>query len=180
MEIDISKLKFAEIFGDSDIDAAIFEAAHILLDEAHKNNDKETLLLLNTTNFKYIINCDNGDDEVRFSNGMLGRLYDETNDFKYLAMHNHPYGGTFTIGDLIQFLGYPKIKIIMAYSNDCEECYVMYKTEKVDDTTCYNIAKKLDDKIIEINNNKVAHRQINSLIDKLNNIGIEYMHIEWR
>lgn len=164
-------IRLIHYFDDERANKILYKATQKLMRQAIKHYGNETLMLLNTENCKAQITSQNNTLEVNFTPAMLKRLNKETGNDKYAIIHNHPFGGTFTYLDVIQLLKYPRLKMIIACSNDCKQYFILYKTEKVDDIKAYNVAGKLTNIITNKDN---GHDLFLPILKQLQDNGIVY------
>lgn len=129
----------------------LYVETYKLLKRVIKNNGNECLLLLNISNKclvkKSEITSQSIPNEVNFSQSMINKLNCVEGNDKYAVIHNHPNGGTFTYMDIVQFFRYPRLKIMIACSNDCTEYFILYKNENANDKNLYKVSLKIQQMI---------------------------------
>lgn len=90
-------------------------------------NSYESLILVNMSHYKVT-----GPDtqylsyQVNYSEEMRQDLDQRPAD-NFIAIHNHPNGGTFSIMDLHVFLATTNLRAMIVLANNCREYYIMIK-----------------------------------------------------
>ena len=100
-----------------------------LRDEVSKFTDK--------TEIAYTFDMNMNRKRSTSGNKGEGRVNFETPEFDFIAIHNHKSNGTFSPGDMAQFVDKDNLKCMIVVGNDCNQ-YLLYKTEKANAKAFYN------------------------------------------
>lgn len=164
-------IKYIDYFDNKSANRTLYKATIKLMRHAIKYGGNETLMLLDTDTKECMITSQQYEISVSFTPLMYEKLNSNIRNNKYAVLHNHPYGGTFSYMDIVQFLRYPRIKILIACSNDCKQYFILYKTSTVNDLKLFEVSQKLE-RIIQKNN--IEHDSFLPILNQLEENGIDY------
>lgn len=120
------------------------------------------------------------DMHMRFIRWVMGqpgkgsvKLYNQP--FDYIVLHNHPDGGTFSIGDIKRFAENDNLKIMIAVGHNGDQ-YLLMKNSKFDGYSLYS------DYLLYLNNLKKQNLNLSTALNQADNFlmqgdkyGIKYI-----
>lgn len=165
----MSKVKYIKYFNEKYINDILYKASKKLMSQ-RETFKYEVLLLLDNNTEKTIIETNSNINEVKFSDKSKQILNDTRNKNNYTIIHNHPTGGTFTYMDIVEFLRYPKLKLMIAIDNNCNNYFALYKSD-VDDNELFNAAINIYNKFCATGK---GHNEFSNLIEVLDRHGVKY------
>lgn len=160
-------IRYVNYFDDYNINIKLKEVTEKL----YTNKNFESVILLNNKTYEYIgPESQNMRDTVNFSDTMIEKLNSCNDTDSFTIIHNHPFGNTFSIMDIVEFFKYPKLKMMIAVSDDCNEYYALLK-ENVNDIILYNAAIKIYNRFIC---KGYGHKPFIPLLKTMEKNGIKY------
>ena len=172
----IKKIKCHHYFDNNDLNKEIQEKTIIIMLAAMQNRGCETVLLWKAYTQNYWISTSYDYWNVALNKEMIQEL-ESYQANSYIAIHNHPMDYSFSLLDILTFLDYEKIKLLLVCTNNCKHCAAVYKNNNFNNSKIISMVVALIRKLIAKNIIN-GHRDGVSLLKYLNTFGIEYIQFK--
>ena len=167
--LNIIQLKRYEFFDKSTnnykwLNRVIRRKIQILLINAYLNNSNEVLMLIDN-NFTHILSSDLSYTHVKLSDEMIQSL---KQGGEFIAIHNHPSLGNFSLNDIITFIDIINIQYLFVVTNDCKHIAAIRKVDNISGYTELKIINGIKKymQIYKLNGYESAIEIIKHLCDK--------------